>query len=95
MIAFSASVVNLSMGLVGNMVGVFVNHTFVGVEEDDLSNYYILSYIGLAGCAYQFFLVRLIPVQEEIDAAVRLRKEQRDEIARQSTNRSNSTMRST
>ena len=75
MMAFSASVVNMSRGMIGQMVGVFVNKYFVGVTETDMKNFYVLSLIGLGSCVYELFIIRLIPVQSEIDATVRLRKE--------------------
>jgi hypothetical protein len=84
MMAFSMSVVNLTMGFTGNIIGVFINKVFVGVTSEDLSKFYLLSLISVGFYIYQFFLIRLIPTRVEIDAAVRERKEQRDSAARAS-----------
>ena len=67
MMAFSASICNLSNGLIGNMVGVFVNKVFVGVTENDMSRYYVLTLISLVSCLYELIIIRLIPIQSEID----------------------------
>ena len=82
MMAFSASAVNLSRGLIGQMTGVLINKYFVGVTQENMSNFYVLSLIGLGCCVYEYFIIKLIPIQSEIDACILLRKEQRDTIAR-------------
>lgn len=74
MMAFSASVVNLSRGVIGQLTGAFINKYFVGVTAKDLSNYYILVCIGFGNLLWELCIIRLIPVQKEIDAAVILRK---------------------
>lgn len=45
MMALSASIVNLSRGFLGDCTGAFINHQFVKVTKEDMSNYYILSLI--------------------------------------------------
>ena len=46
MIAFAASLMNLTNGVIGKLVGVFFN-LFVGVTKDDLSNYWKLKVISI------------------------------------------------
>jgi len=74
MMAFSASVVNLSRGVIGQLTGAFINKYFVGVTAKDLSNYYILVLLGFGNILWELCIIRLIPVQKEIDAAIILRK---------------------
>ena len=45
MMALSASIVNLSRGFLGDTTGAFINHYFIKVTKDDMSNYYMLSFI--------------------------------------------------
>jgi hypothetical protein len=42
MMAFSASIINMSNGIIGGLTGYYINKWFVGVEEDNLSKYWIL-----------------------------------------------------
>ena len=88
MMAFSASIVNLSRGMIGQLTGAFINKYFVGVTAKDLSNYYILVLIGFGNLLWELCIIRLIPVQKEIDAAVILRQSQREEIARENSMKS-------
>mgnify|MGYP006893292613 CR=1 FL=1 len=83
--AFSASITNLSRGLMGQLTGVFINKYFVGVTQDNLSHYYAFTLIGFGCCIYEYFIIKLIPVQSEIDACILIRKEQRDSIGRQNS----------
>jgi len=45
MMAFSSTVMNISLGALGSLSGVIINTLFVGVSEDDLSKYSTLLYI--------------------------------------------------
>lgn len=45
MMALSASIVNLSRGFLGETTGAFINHYFIGVTKNDMSNYYLLNYL--------------------------------------------------
>ena len=67
MMAFAASLVNLSMGLVGDLTGAFINKTFVGVTEDDLSKFYILYYISIVSVFYELCLIWLIPLRKDVE----------------------------
>lgn len=40
MMAFSASVVNMSRGLIGSLTGAAINKYIVGVTEENMENYY-------------------------------------------------------
>jgi hypothetical protein len=57
MMAFSASVMNISNGLLGSVIGVGVNKWLVGVTSTDLSNYSSLIYIQLLFSFYQLAVV--------------------------------------
>ena len=78
MMAFAASTVNLRRGFIGELTGVWINKTFVGVTGEDLSKFYILSYIGLGCIVYEFFVIRLIPILEEIDKEITTQKSLRE-----------------
>ena len=82
MMAFSASVMNLSNGLVGQLIGVFINKHFVGVTEKDLSNFSKLAWISIFFGIYKLFVIRFIPKMAEIKATIEVRQEQRNSIAR-------------
>ena len=62
MMAFSASVVNLSRGLLGQLTGAAINKYLVGVTKDNMENYYVLSLISLGSIVYELFIIRLIPI---------------------------------
>ena len=74
MMALSASTINLSRGLMGDLMGVFVNSSFVGITEKDFDGvtletvtpYYILVFIGFMSCLYEFTIIPLIPIKAEI-----------------------------
>lgn len=83
MTSFSASVVNLSNGFIGNLTGVFINNYFVGVTSTNMKYYYVLTLIGLAACVFQWFCIPLIPVQEEIDKQIIFRQEEREQMAKE------------
>ena len=74
MVAFSASVFNISLGLIGQMIGVGVNKLFFGVSEKDMSKYPLLGWMGVCFTVYEYLLIRIIPTNKEIDATVRQRK---------------------
>jgi len=57
MMAFSASIMNISNGLLGSVIGVGVNKWFVGVTSYDLSNYSTLIYIQILFSFYQLAVV--------------------------------------
>ena len=42
MMAFSITLVNLSLGALGNIMGLVINKYFVGVTKDNLSNMWVL-----------------------------------------------------
>ena len=44
MMAFAASVVNLSQGVIGKLSAIAINH-FVGVEKGNMQNYYVLKVV--------------------------------------------------
>ena len=45
MMAFSITLVNLSLGALGNIMGLLINKYFVGVTKGNLSNMYVLNLI--------------------------------------------------
>mmetsp|Transcript_15703 Transcript_15703/g.26472 ORF Transcript_15703/g.26472 Transcript_15703/m.26472 type:complete len:129 (-) Transcript_15703:181-567(-) len=67
MMAFAASAVNLSNGLVGDLMGVAINDWFVGVSGSDLSKYYQLSLVSIVFVIYELFIIRLIPLREDVE----------------------------
>ena len=69
MMAFSASVMNLSNGLVGQLVGVWIN-SYVGVSKDNLSNYHYLAWISLFFGFYKLLVIQFIPKMAEIKATI-------------------------
>lgn len=87
MSAFSAGIVNISNGLLGQMIGVAVNKWFIGVTSDDLTNYPAIPLIGLGCCFYELLIIQLIPVQSDIDEAIVIRQKEREEAVLASTRR--------
>ena len=61
MMAFSASIMNISNGLLGSVIGVGVNKWFVGVTSEDLSNFSTLIYIRIIFVFYQLAIIGFIP----------------------------------
>ena len=80
MMAIAMSTINVSNGLIGDLIGSFVNDTFVGVTTDDLSNYYVLNYITLGAIIYEIFIIRLIPLRKDVDEQM---KEDEDQLRRE------------
>ena len=66
MMAFSASIVNLSRGFTGQMIGVWMNRNFIGITATDLTNYSACIWIGIACCFYEMAIARLIPLNSDI-----------------------------
>lgn len=67
MLAVAMSTMNTSQGLVGDLIGAFVNDKWVGVTADDLSGYWVLNFITLGAIIYELFIIRLIPLRREVD----------------------------
>ena len=67
MMAFSASIINMSNGLIGSFTGYYINKWFVGCNKDDLSKYWILVCIGIGSCIFEFFFIHLVPTKDEIE----------------------------
>ena len=72
--AFSACIVNLSEGLMSDLIGVFINKQFIGMTSDDFSDatkesvtpYTTVVYIGFISVVYEIFIIPLIPIKSEI-----------------------------
>ena len=75
MMAFSASVINLSRGVIGSLTGAAINKYLVGVTEDDLSKLYILALIDLCSCFYELLIIPMIPTKKDIEEEMDKRKE--------------------
>jgi hypothetical protein len=78
MMAIAMSILNISNGLVGDIIGAFVNDTWVGVTAEDLSKYYILNYITLGAVFYEILLIRLIPLRKEVEEQMKEDKAERE-----------------
>ena len=68
--AFSSGIINISNGLLGQLIGVAVNKLFIGVTKDNLENYPVIPLIGFGCCFYELLIIQLIPVQKDIDEAI-------------------------
>ena len=89
--ALAASTINLSRGLMGDLMGVFVNSSFVGITEKDFDKdhvtlesvtpYYILVFIGFVNCLYEFSIIWLIPTKAEILMEIDIRNATRKNTA--------------
>lgn len=54
MMAFSASVVNLSRGFLGEIIGAFVNKYWLKIDETNVStNYDLIIYLSMVMCVYE------------------------------------------
>lgn len=86
MMALSASVCNLSEGLMANLSGVFVNKSFVGLTQADfegatqgtVTRYHLLVSIGFISCLYEFLIIPLIPLKTEIQEEIEAREKSRN-----------------
>ena len=89
MMALSASVINLSRGLMGDLMGVFINKTFIGItekdfehaEKDTVTDYYKLKMITFVSIVYEFLIIPMIPVKAEINKEIDLRTRKRRDTA--------------
>ena len=79
MMAFSGSVMNISLGALGSISGVIINKVFVGVSSKDLRNYSTLIYIQILFNFYQLAIVQLIPTMKEIEETIQTRTTKRKE----------------
>ena len=75
MMAFSASVVNMSNGLMGSLTGYILNKYFFQVTKENLhERYYIIPIIQIFCCFYELVIIRLIPTNEEIKDEIEKRQ---------------------
>lgn len=66
--AFLTGTSNLC-GTIRGLVGTIVNSLFVGVSQQDLSKYYILTIISIAtGVLPVFYYSKLLPLRSELEA---------------------------
>jgi hypothetical protein len=79
MMAFSASIINMSNGLIGSLTGYYVNKWFVGCSKDELSKYWILVCISIGSCLFEFTFIHLVPTKEEIEKELKDRSDQNAE----------------
>jgi len=77
MMAFSASVINMSNGLIGSLTGYYVNKWFVGCTKEDMktddSKYWILTCIGISTSIFELTFIHLVPTKEEIEKELKYR----------------------
>ena len=66
MMAFSITLVNLSINFIGNITGLLVNKYFVGVTSTNLKNMYMLPSILIFFRFYCFVVIQLIPLNSDI-----------------------------
>lgn len=64
--AILAGVNNFS-STISSWVGTWINDTFVGVKEDDLSKYWVLVTIQYVCCFLPLLLLWLIPTRKQIE----------------------------
>jgi hypothetical protein len=60
MMSISATLFNLNKLTLKQMIGVFLNETFVHVKNNQLDRYYILTTIGLFGTFLPILLIKLL-----------------------------------
>ena len=71
MMAFSASVVNMSRGIMGSLTGYYLNKYLFHVTKDNLhEKYYIIPIIQIVCCFYEIAIIRLIPTNAEIQEEI-------------------------
>ena len=66
MMAFATSCMNLSAGGLPEILGLTINKWFLGISEDDLSNYYLVPVILLFATLYEIMIIRFIPLMKDI-----------------------------
>ena len=67
MMAISGTLFNLNKLTLKNLVGVFINDSFVHVTNSDLDSYYILTTFGLIGTFLPcLFIHILVPTNERV-----------------------------
>ena len=71
---------NLSFGVISPAMGTAINHRFVGVTAEDVSDYKTLVLINLCGSILSFVLVFLIPSKDQIREFRELREQEYLEI---------------
>ena len=71
---------NLSFGVISPAMGTAINHRFVGVTAEDLSEYKTLVLINLCGSILSFVLVFLIPSKDQIREFREMREQEYLEI---------------
>jgi hypothetical protein len=71
MIAFAASLMNLSWGVIGKFAGVLCN-VIVGVTKDDLNNYWVLKVLNIISYIYQLCFIWMIPLKGDLEIQIRL-----------------------
>lgn len=71
---------NLSFTVISPAMGTSINHHFVGVTAEDLSNYKTLVLINLCGSILSFVLVFLVPTKVQIREFRELRDQEYLEI---------------
>lgn len=64
--AFLTGTLNFCRSVVSPQIGNFINTNFVGVKGDDLSQFYILCLISLAGSIIPFAFLHMVPLKEDI-----------------------------
>jgi len=70
--AFSASIVNLSRGFLGELTGAYINKQFIGIDGTNVGEkFYIIIYLGFFMAIYNFYMIKLIPLQKEITEVIK------------------------
>ena len=75
MMAFATSFYEFTSGIISNMMGVLINKYFVGVDEDNLSDYYKLVLIQICCSLVLIFMAKLIPNRQELEDCIKQQAE--------------------
>lgn len=71
--AFTTTLLSLTYGVCGGLMGIFINKCFVGITSKNLKNMYLLAIIMIAFDIYVLALVRLIPLKKDIEEYTQLK----------------------
>ena len=65
--AFTLTLIAITFGVCGSLMGIFVNKCFVGITKKNISNMYVLQIVSIVFNFYQLALVTLIPLKSDIE----------------------------
>ena len=87
--AILAGINNFS-STISSWVGTWINDTFVGVKEDDLSKYWVLVTIQYVCCFLPLLLLWLIPTRKQIEELQDVIKQGQEEVKEKSKKKNDS-----